>query len=329
MTGPDASLIVPSYGGAERLPVLFDALRRQRFAGDWEAIVVLDGVIDGSAEVAAAATDLPVRVVRFDENRGRPAALNAGFATARGRVLIRCDDDLEPHPSYIADHVAAHAGPAPVGAVGLYRNRFADTAYARAYGRDYDRSVRAGAYSGALADARYFWAGNCSVTRCTFDRVGSYDEAFRTYGWEDIDWGFRLAAVGVPIVLDPRLECVHHAANADVETRVARARQSGAAVVYFDAKHGTRSLPGDSPAAGVRARLWRTMVDVLAGRADAGDIGRWGRRIDGLLPRIPPSIGRRVIAFVVDVAARSGYLDAEDGASDGRSHEDRAGCARP
>lgn len=314
-----ASVVVPSYRGAKRLPVLFDALRAQRFAGDWEVIVVLDGLVDDSLDVIDAYTpDLPLRVVCFDENRGRPAALNAGFAAAGGDVLIRCDDDLEPGPSHVADHVLAHRGPVPVGVVGLYRNRFADTAYARAYGHEYDRSVRAGAYSGDLADTRYFWAGNCSVTRATFDLVGPYDEAFRTYGWEDIDWGFRLARTGVRIVLDPRLECVHHAANVDVVTRVSRANQSGAAVAYFDAKHHTRSLPGDGPASGVRARLWRASVAAAARRATAEHIGRWGARVDGALPWMPPSLGRRVVAFVVDVAARAGYLGAVDRVLDAR-----------
>ena len=94
----DASLVVPSYRGASHLPVLFEALRRQDFDGRWEAVIVLDGVEDESPEIIEKYDDLPLRMVAFEENRGRSAALNVGFAAARGRVLIRCDDDLEPIP---------------------------------------------------------------------------------------------------------------------------------------------------------------------------------------------------------------------------------------
>jgi glycosyltransferase involved in cell wall biosynthesis len=302
---PVASLVVPSYGGERRLPVLFDALRAQRCAVAWEVVVVLDGVVDASESVIDAASDLGVRVVRFAENRGRPAALNAGFDAARGKVLIRCDDDLEPAPSYVADHVLAHRGGKPVGVVGLYHNRFGDTAYARAYGHRYDTSVRAGAYRGSLGDPRYFWAGNCSVTRATFDRVGPYDERFRTYGWEDIDWGFRLAAAGVPIVLDPRLETTHHAANVDAVIRLRRAYASGLARVRFDDKHGTTYAP--EAGVGTKARLWRALVHRTAARATPDRLATWGRRIDELLPRVPPPVGFRVLAGAVDAAALAGY----------------------
>ena len=310
MTRPRASIVVPSYGGANKLPVLLAALGAQRFEGDWEVIVVLDGVIDDSvAAIEAHRGELPLQVVRFEENRGRSAALNAGFAEAKGEVLIRCDDDLEPGPTYLADHVAAHGGPTPVGVVGLYRNVFGDTPYAKAYGQRYDRSVRAGAYSGELSDPRSFWAGNCSVTRATYGLVGGYDENFRGYGWEDIDWGYRLADAGVEIVLEPRLECVHHAANVDTLTRVRRAFESGEAVVIFDAKHGTCHLSEDGTSTGMplRARLWEALVRRGADGADLDSLAVWSRRIDSILGRIPPAVGFRLISFAVDVAARAGY----------------------
>ena len=96
-TPPEASIIVPSYRGAGRLPALFDALAGQQIGGpDFEVIVVIDGVDDGSVALVEAESRFPVSPVLFPENRGRVEALNAGFGTARGRVLIRCDDDLVP-----------------------------------------------------------------------------------------------------------------------------------------------------------------------------------------------------------------------------------------
>ncbi|MCV5935170.1 glycosyltransferase, partial [Escherichia coli] len=76
---PTASLVIPSRGGAARLPHLIDALRAQT-TQDWEAIVVIDGDVDNSASVVEAARDeLPIHSIVFPENRGRSAELNEGF----------------------------------------------------------------------------------------------------------------------------------------------------------------------------------------------------------------------------------------------------------
>ena len=75
-----------------------------------------------------------------------------------------------------------------------------------------------------------YWAGNVSVTRETWERVGPYDEAFRAYGWEDVDWGYRLAELGIPVVLEPSLETEHRDRRARrPPPRPQRAFYSGAA----------------------------------------------------------------------------------------------------
>ena len=91
----EVSIVVPSHAGERRLPTILASLRRQTLS-DLEMIVVLDGEVDGSADIVRrAAADLPVSLVVFPENRGRAAALNAGFRAAKGEVLVRADDDLE------------------------------------------------------------------------------------------------------------------------------------------------------------------------------------------------------------------------------------------
>ena len=46
------SVVIPSRGGAQRLPRILDALVAQQ-GSVWEAVVVLDGDIDDSAAVVA------------------------------------------------------------------------------------------------------------------------------------------------------------------------------------------------------------------------------------------------------------------------------------
>ena len=109
-------------------------------------------------------------------------ALNDGYAAARGRVLIRCDDDLTPGPDMIRRHLAHHAaGGQEVGVMGPTEDIFPDSPYAMAYGRPAtERSLRA-AYA-RPADQRWVgWAAHNSVTRSAWDRAGGFDPRF-VYG---------------------------------------------------------------------------------------------------------------------------------------------------
>lgn len=295
------SVVVPSRRGATRLPTLFRALSTQEFDGAWEAVVVVDGDIDGtSAVVDAAASYLPVRRITFDDNCGRSAALNAGFESAHGRVLVRCDDDLLPSPDYLSRHVRAHAGKR-AGVVGLYRNVYPDTAYARIYGRDWDRRFRQEAYQVRADQLWRYWAGNVSVTRETWEEVGPYDTSFRAYGWEDVDWGYRLMSAGIPIMLDPALETEHRIAATTTGSRTQRAFYSGAARNRFERKHGS------VVAAGTPTSTWDRLASGIARGLDERRAAALGTSIEAGTRVLPERASRKLIALAIDASSRAGY----------------------
>ncbi len=296
----EASVVVPSYAGADRLPRLLAALSRQSVPT--EVVVVLDGVVDDSPTVLAGWADrsdrMDLQVVALPENRGRPAALNAGFAAAQGRVLIRCDDDLEPLPTHVAHHVAHHAGE-PVGVIGMCPDVFPpDNAYGRVYGRQADGRVQRHAYGLAPEQTWRLWSANVSVTREVFDQVGGYDEAFRHYGWEDIDWGYRLHRLGVPIRIFDDLDALHHNPPLSVADRAGKALASGASRRNFEAKHGIVTTPDAAPAG-----LWGHAVHTLARRlTDEQRVASVGGVVDRLIARAPHRVGEKLAALVVEAA---------------------------
>ncbi|NHA67507.1 glycosyltransferase family 2 protein [Phycicoccus flavus] len=295
-----ASVVVPSYRGAHRLPALLAALAAQDTTEPWEVVLVVDGDTDGSERVAKAHRGpLDLRVVVLPENLGRVTALNTGFDAARGRVLVRCDDDLEPAPGYVAAHVAAHAG-REVGAVGLYRNVFPETPFARVYGRRADTALREAAYASAESTRWRYWAGNASVTREAWEEVGPYDTAYRAYGWEDVDWGYRLAATGRPVVLDPALETVHRLVATTTGLRARRAFYSGSAREIFSAKHG-RVLAEPEPTG-----AWGRLVRGTARSLSESRLGLAADAVDRLLPVLPDAAGRKAVALLVESGHRAG-----------------------
>lgn len=296
-----ASVVVPSRGGASRLPVLFRALEAQTLT-DFEIILVADGDIDGTTEMCRTwSSRLPIRVITFPENRGRSVALNEGFSSARGEVLIRCDDDLEPAPNFVASHVACHDSVRPAGAIGLYRNVFPDNPYTRAYARKRDDMFRGEAYRTNQRETWRYWAGNVSVTRAVWQLVGPYDTAYRAYGFEDVDWGFRLHKLGLPINIRPELETVHHSPATSTRIRARRAFHSGAARNTFERLHGGDAL-GDDPV----KSLWGRATDQLGRRLGLQGVDRLARLTDWSVERLPMSVSEKMIAFSVESAAVAG-----------------------
>ncbi|MGA4670210.1 glycosyltransferase family 2 protein [Propionibacteriaceae bacterium Y1923] len=297
-----ASVVIPSRGGASRLPLLLNSLAAQTHA-DWEAIVVIDGDIDNSEAVVAGYAHLPVRCIVLPENRGRVTALNTGFAAATGDVLIRADDDFELSPGHVAAHVARHET-GRVGVVGLPLNVAPDNVYMRVYGAWADESGRAGARLTPAGERWRLWGGNVSCTRADFDAVGGYDDRYRGYGWEDLDFGYRLAQQGVPIVLEEGANVRHHMASVTTRIRARRAWDSGSARARFESFHGVGSsgvaLP---PADSAWNRLVRGWSRVLTPATLT--VSTW--LVDAALPVLPRPVGRKLVALCVEAASAAGF----------------------
>jgi glycosyltransferase involved in cell wall biosynthesis len=85
------SVIIPVFNGAATVAAAIDSALAQKFAGEFEVVVVNDGSTDTTAEVLARYGDR-IRVVT-QENRGLAAARNAGVANSTGEYLAFLDAD--------------------------------------------------------------------------------------------------------------------------------------------------------------------------------------------------------------------------------------------
>jgi glycosyltransferase involved in cell wall biosynthesis len=106
---PRLSVVVPLLDEEDNLPALYEQIKRAlegRY--DYEIIFVDDGSTDGSFKILKDlhTSDPRVRVIRFRRNFGQTAALSAGFAHAKGDVIIAMDADLQNDPADIPMLVA-------------------------------------------------------------------------------------------------------------------------------------------------------------------------------------------------------------------------------
>lgn len=302
---PLASIIVPSYRGAARLPALLESLARQEESTPpFEVIVVVDGFDDGSVALVEAEPRFDVRSLLLPENRGRVGALNAGFSAARGAILIRCDDDLVVPPGFVSAHVAAHRDRAePVAVAGLTRDVHEDSPFAHAYGAAAAERSFSHASTRPAPERWRHWAANCSIDRATWEEIGPYDPAYRAYGWEDVDFGYRLHAAGIPLLRVPAADAEHHGPARTAGARALKAFDSGAARDTFHRLHPEAPLQQPVPGEG----LWGRAVDLYARTHRSGAaVERTGRAIDRVIGRMPRRAAEKLVALSVEGAGLAG-----------------------
>jgi glycosyltransferase involved in cell wall biosynthesis len=112
---PDLSIVIPVRDESLNITKLYDELTGALtpHGRSFEVIVIDDGSTDDTFDqlTRLQARDPRLRVIRFRRNFGQTAAFAAGFAYARGRLVVTMDGDLQNDPNDIPRMVArADAG---------------------------------------------------------------------------------------------------------------------------------------------------------------------------------------------------------------------------
>ena len=203
---PLLTVIVPAYNCAPTLARTLDALTASDLPREqWELIVADDGSTDDTPRAAARVADRLVRVANGP--RGPGFARNEAARAATGDVLVFIDADVCVSPTALSQFAALFRLRPELGAAfGAY-----DTApEAPTVVSQYRNLLHHYVHSSSPGPAITFWAGCGAMRREVFAAVGGFDVVrYRRPQIEDIELGYRLTALGIPILLCPEIQGKH------------------------------------------------------------------------------------------------------------------------
>lgn len=177
------SVIIPCYSYAEYLDEAIQSVLAQSVPA--EIIVVSDGAIDNSVEVARK---YPVKIIE-KANGGLASARNAGIKEATGKYMMSFDSDDIMRPDCIKEHLA------------LADENSLVTCGLMAFGSENYTARPRVATVETLLQTNVIYS-NSLFPKAGWEKVGGFDESeIMRKGWEDREFWLRLLGAGYKSVI--------------------------------------------------------------------------------------------------------------------------------
>ncbi len=218
-SGHSLTVVIPTHNRRAILERTLDALAAQT-RRDLHIVVVDDGSTDDTWEClqarAAVAPETAIAAPRLSiarqENRGQGQARNHGLRLVEEGLVLFLGDDVIPRRDCVAEHLKAHATAndrrAVVGFIDWRRSEMKVTPALEMVNEEGHQFGFAHMKPEAEVPFACFYTSNLSLPR---DLLGDdpFDRVFSSYGWEDIELGYRLSLGGLKLFYHPAAAAEH------------------------------------------------------------------------------------------------------------------------
>jgi len=239
----DITIVIPTYNRRALLRDAVASLRKQTYPPDqYEIVIVSDGSTDGTDDDYATPLTAPVtRLVRQEKRGfGLASARNLGLRNTQGQLVMFFDDDMLADEQLVEAHVEAHARldehVAVCGRVKLAPD-LPNTPFCQIVIGDICRL-----FADNPDEARFLPFGmalswQTSFERNELERLNGYDDTFRLYGWEDIEFSYRAAQQGLRFYYEPCAISFHRDQRSTLAAHTDRLRNASRMAPVLFARH--------------------------------------------------------------------------------------------
>lgn len=240
----DVTVIFATYNRSDILREVFQAWKEvdQCTKYRYEIICSDDESSDDTTKIVEeAAAELPIKII-YNKKGGAAKARNEALKIAKGKIVIFTGDDIFPEKDFVNRHFENYLrfgeNVATLGRLewhpDIEMNHLMH--HITNIGCEQFGFVALPAYN--FTDFRHFYTSNISISRKLLDSQERYfNTDFDKYGFEDIEFGYRLQKNGMQIYYDPDIVAFHHHIYAQVEKFCLRQRNAGEELVVFHHMH--------------------------------------------------------------------------------------------
>ncbi|NQU17547.1 MAG: glycosyltransferase [Candidatus Saganbacteria bacterium] len=238
------SVIIGTYNQKEPLKLVLESFSKQTInPSEFEVIVVDSFSNDGTDAMieSLGPHPFPLNYIR-QENNGKTAARNRGIKEAKGEIILLTDSDMIADPNLVEEHLKAHQENQNASFEGTTYNfkhqtsNFKINPKSQIPNDQIEPYIKQRLRPGQRLKWSYFLSGNLSIKKETIIKAGMFDEDFKSYGWEDIELGYRLHKMKVPLFYLPSAKNYHYHFVTDTDM-VKRKYNMGKSAAIFYKKH--------------------------------------------------------------------------------------------
>ena len=226
------SVVIGTYNQSEVLQKVLPEYENQLCdKNDYEVILVDSSSSDSTHQFLQSFKPTFNFKYLIQENKGKASARNEGAKLAYGQYLIVTDADMIPSPTFVSAHLQAHIDAKQECCFeGLAWNMsklewpIKQAQLTPQVGTFPKNMSKLGWY--------YFLTGNLSLSKNLFFKNNGFDERFQSYGWEDLELGYRLSKQKVKLFyLKPSVNYHYHVITKEEE--VLRCLKKGESSLLF------------------------------------------------------------------------------------------------
>ena len=239
----DVSVIFATYNREDVLEQVFEAWRKVNEVTKYEYEIICsdDSSVDRTVEIIEQVKDLPIKLLR-NEKGGAAKARNAALKIATGKIVIFTGDDMFPEPSFVNRHYENYLkygeNIATLGRIEWHPDIQMNYLMHHITNVGCEQFGFVGLPPYQLIDYRHFYTSNISVPMSQLKALEFFfNTDFDKYGFEDIEFGYRLEKNGMRIYYDPDIVITHHHVYNSVEKFCVRHTTAGEELVVFHGMH--------------------------------------------------------------------------------------------